>query len=119
MNYILDRYNRRGYRRFNVNRGTNYAVTRLSENKEGEGIIRDISYNGLGVDICDTVNRAAHLVVEIRINGPKNNITVTGKIRWHKNYGDFASCGIKIDWISNEEAYAEYIKKLEAANTIH
>ena len=114
-----DKYNRRKYKRFTTNLKTSYAITRLNEDKQGEGIIKNVSYGGLGIDVCDVLNKKAHLIVEIKTNGIKSNITIAGKVIWFKNYGDFASCGIKLEWISNENGYADYIRRLEAASGIY
>ncbi len=118
MSELLDRYNRRKYQRFGVDKPTNYAITRVNPEKEGQGIVKDISSNGVGLDICDALVRKAYLLVEISTGDPKTSITIGGKIIWFKNYGDFSSCGIKLEWVSNEDAYTGYIKRLEAASGI-
>jgi len=118
MSDFLDKCNRRKYKRFRIDKPTNYAVTRVTPEKEGEGIVKDISSHGVGLDICDALNRKAYLLVEISTGDPKTSITVGGKIVWFKNYGDFSSCGIKLEWVSNDDAYVNYIKALKSADDL-
>lgn len=107
-----DKYNRRKHQRFRIDLKANYAVTR-PKNGEGEGVINNVSDGGLGLNLCDNLNKNAYLVVELVLQELNTSVTVGGKVIWSKNYKDFASCGIKVDWISDRGAYTEYIKRLE------
>jgi len=96
-----------------------YAVTRLKESIEGKGVIRDISYSGLRLDICERLNKRAHFIIPIITQKLGIYVTVSGKIIWIKRQDDVASYGIKLDWFSDEDAYKKYIKILESADEIY
>ena len=113
------RYDRRKHKRFNVNLNTNYAVTKTRKDIEGKGLIKNISSEGLSLDICNKVSRRAHFVVEITVENWGVNVTVMGRTTWVKRHNDTASYGIKINWLSDKEAYTNYLKILEVANAIY
>ena len=109
---------RRRHKRYRINLDTPYAVTRLRESIEGKGIIRNISYGGLKLDISKKLQKKAHFIIPIIAQKLDIYVTVAGKIIWVK-YNDVASCGIKLEWFSDKDVYKKYIEILESADKIY
>lgn len=109
---------RRRDKRHKTELGVPYAVTRLKEGIESKGIIRDIGYGGLRLDIGERLDKRAHFIIPIIVQYLGIYVTVSGKIIWVK-YNDLVSYGIKLEWFSDKNAYKKYIEILESADKIY
>ena len=107
---------KRRHKRYKVKDKSEYLKTRPDPKIEGEGLVFNVSQEGLGMDICDKLGKNCYMIVEIFDSRTNENISVGGQIKWTKNYKDFASCGIHLDWISNEEEYERYLRYLKEKN---
>ncbi len=109
---------RRGYKRYRIKLDVPYAATRLKEDIESKGIIRNISSGGLRLDIGERLNKRAHFIIPIIVQYLGIYVTVSGKIVWVE-YNDVASYGVKLDWFSDKDAYKKYIEILKSADKIY
>ena len=109
-------YDRRKSKRFNTEICTGYSAAKMKTETGSEGMVTNLSHGGLELDLYDKLGKKAHILVEIPLKWAEANLTVGGRVVWLRSYGDLISCGIKIDWISNEEEYREYIERLGIVN---
>ena len=109
-------YDRRKSKRFNTEICTNYSTAKVRTESGGEGMITNLSKSGLEMDLYDKLKRRTRILVEVPAKWLSTNLTLSGSVVWVKPCEDLVSCGIKIDWVSNEEEYREYIERLEVRN---
>ena len=116
MVFGLRDYDRRKSKRFNVGLCTNYSTAKLASDIKHEGMITNLSKGGLEMDLYDKLKRRTRILVEVPAKWLRTNLTLSGSVVWVKPCEDLISCGIRIDWVSNEEEYREYIERLEVRN---
>jgi PilZ domain len=116
---MFDKCNRRKHKRFIIDLTADYALTKKIRDNEGEGVIKDISREGFSLNVCSKIAKKAHIMVQLSGGTLDTTLTLEGKIVWFENYNDFANCGLRVEWISDERIFAKYLEKLELANGIY
>lgn len=116
---LYKRFERRMHKRFPVDDlRANFTITSSKEQLEGECLIKDISYNGLGLDIFKKLKDKVYFLILITVDNLNIEVTAGGKVIWLKRYNGNTFCGIKLDWFSDKSAYINYLNILKAANGI-
>ncbi|MBN1405485.1 MAG: PilZ domain-containing protein [Candidatus Omnitrophica bacterium] len=111
---------RRRHKRYTIDLYADYAFTKLWEDVAEKGIIRDISCSGMKLDACIKLNRRSHFVISVKSgDSESSDITITGKARWLKKQNIVITYGIEIRWVSDADAYKQYIEKLKEADSIY
>ena len=115
---------RRKHTRHSIDLLANYTLApsflkRLNSDSAGEGIIKDMSYGGIGLEVCERLIKSMPVMVEFILKSRDIHVSVSGRVIWAKKHNDTTSCGIKLDWISNEDAYSDYMEMLRFANEIY
>ena len=116
---------RRAHQRYATNAKANCTIRPysmlgiLKDEIKTEGIIKNMSCNGMKLNIYGKFRKNAQVFVEITLRGLNTTIEATGRIIWLKQDHDTIICGIRFDWVSDEYMYYKYIKMLEEAETIY
>ncbi|GEM_PF-2729800 len=116
---------RRKYKRYSTSIKANYALTEktifggIKRQVSGECIIEAMSYNGIRLSLSEYPCRNACIFIEIILNNLDIALTASGKVVWVKADNSASTCGIKLSWISDDDMYCNYIKMLEAAESLY
>ena len=117
---------RRRYARHNTELPANYSFAPSSFFKKlngdtatCKGIIKDMSPGGIRLDAWERLNKSMHVIVEILLKSGEIHVSMSGKVIWTKKLNDITTCGIKLNWVSNESAYSDFVEMLRLASDIY
>lgn len=116
---------RRKHKRYSTNIKANYALTEktifgaIKRQASGECIIETMSYNGIKINMSGNPCRNACVFIEIILDNLGIALSASGKVIWARTDNGTSICGIKLNWVSDDNMYCDYIKMLEAAESLY